>query len=264
MRSLIVGLLIAPVLLLSTSVPPLSGQARKPLLSEAIRTTLEKEGIEAAERRYAEIARGQRDDYEFDLNGLAELAGTYMQRGDTATGMALLEIAADAAAVVTGYTQEMVQSRPPPASADRQPQRDPAVPMDELARRRGLALLGPGREDLDRFDGVYGDPAAQGGRTEPHNYFVMSSCEGHLSFGGMWGGLAPWSLKSLSDAEFAQPQVEEGQPAALRVVFHLGAGRRATALTHNMIEAWGGSGSPTARVERLGDLSPEWVPRCDG
>ncbi|MDX1400688.1 MAG: hypothetical protein R3245_02100, partial [Kiloniellales bacterium] len=52
------------------------------------------------------------------------------------------------------------------------------------------------REDLDRFAGLYGDPAS--GR----QFFVMPSCEGQLVIGPMWADVAPWWMSSVAELEF--------------------------------------------------------------
>lgn len=257
MRPIVIRSGLFPLLFLLLPLAAAAQQPTRPLLSDAIRTTLEKDGPDAAMRRYREIARDQRDVYEFDLQGLGELSTRYFQAGDMVRGQVVIEIATEVAALVAGS--------PPVPSAARTPA--PARPRretgEEAARRRSLEILGPGRDDLARFQGVYGDPSAQDQATTPRNFFVDRTCDGHLRLGAMWGDVAPWSLKSVSETEFVEGFIPDGQPAAIRVQFQLTGDGRPTGLTHNMNEVWALAGEPArTRIARLDDLPPEWVPDC--
>jgi hypothetical protein len=123
--------------------------------SEVIRATLEKEGPDAARKRYQQIAQKQQNDYEFDDAALVEHAGVYMKAGDVPWGQVLLEIAAEAATLLVGPAPT------PPAREPRTRPRPRRETEEAAARRRTLEALGPGRSDLGRFLGVYGDPKAQ-------------------------------------------------------------------------------------------------------
>jgi hypothetical protein len=57
-------------------------EPEKPLLSEEIRGALERDGAKAAQRRFDEIYPAQKDRYEIDVKGLAELAAECSASGD--------------------------------------------------------------------------------------------------------------------------------------------------------------------------------------
>lgn len=74
--------------------------------------------------------------------------------------------------------------------------------------------LGEPRDDLERFYGVYGD--GESGR----DFFVTAAKRppgaekeippGYLMIGAMWGDLAPWYMKSVSETRFEQQWVNPG------------------------------------------------------
>jgi hypothetical protein len=246
------GPAVPPLLLPLLFAWPASAQvaAKRPLLSDAIRTTIEKDGADAARQRYQEIAQDQANTYEFDLKALVDLGSAYIQRGETEKGQVIFEIAALAAMVVSGVPREAAgaATRPARPTARRET-------GEEAARRRTLALLGPGRDDLKRFHGVYGDASAQDGPRR--NFAVEQSCDGHLRLGAMWGDVMPWTMKSVGDVEFVQGATDPGQTTPIRIRFELDGDGRARALTHNMTDL----GLPL-RVARIGDLPAAWVPEC--
>lgn len=246
------GLAVPPLFLPLLFAWPACAQvaARRPLLSDAIRTTIEKDGADAARRRYQEIAQDQPNAYEFDLKALVDLGSAYIQRGEMEKGQVIFEIATQAAMVVSGVPPEAAAAATRPARATARRETG-----EEAARRRTLALLGPGRDDLKRFHGVYGDASAQD--RSPRNFAVEQSCDGHLRFGAMWGDVMPWTMKSVGDAEFVQGATGPGQTTPIRIRFEVDGDGRAQALTHNMTDL----GLPL-RATRLGDLPTAWVPDC--
>ena len=257
MRPIVMRSGLFPLLFLLLPLAAAAQQPTRPLLSEAIRMTLEEEGAEAARLRYREIARDHRDAYEFDLQGLGELGTRYFQTGDMVRGQVVIEIATEVAALVAG-------SPPVPSAAPRPaPARPRRETGEEAARRRSLEILGPGRDDLARFQGVYGDPEAQDQATVPRNFFVDRTCDGHLRLGAAWGDVSPWTLKSISETEFVEGFIPDGQPAAIHIRFQLSADGRPTGLTHNLNEVWALAGEPArTRIARLDGLPPEWAPDC--
>jgi hypothetical protein len=118
--------------------------------------------------------------------------------------------------------------------------------------------LGEPRDDLERFYGVYGDPDNPG-----RDFFVkeaeapiwmerLNIPPGYLMIGAMWGDVAPWYMKSLSETEFEQGIVPGHQEEPLMVTFEFGEDSTAVALTfETMFDDRG-------RLERLGDLPEEW------
>lgn len=121
----------------------------------------------------------------------------------------------------------------PPAAADGSPEADDR---------------GAPRDDLARLVGVYGDPNAQ--ERLPRNFFVDQTCDGRLRFGAMWGDVAPWVMKSLSDTEFEQAVLQPYETEPIRLEFHLDADGRAEGLTHTF--------GQRSRIRRLGDLPVEF------
>lgn len=111
---------------------------------------------------------------------------------------------------------------------------DPDEARGSLARSREAAGRDPGRANLARFHGVYGNPDGQNDRTAPRNFFVAESCDGSLEFGAMWGDVAPWTLRSESATVFVQARAPKHEAVALRLEFAIGADRRASSVTHNL------------------------------
>ena len=69
--------------------------ARLPLLSEEIRTVLERDGVEAAQARFDEIFPDQKGEYEIDTQALGELAAEYVKAGDYEAGQAVARMMAE-------------------------------------------------------------------------------------------------------------------------------------------------------------------------
>jgi hypothetical protein len=249
-RATITKALAFPLVIVAALLAPVHAQpSKKPLLSEVIRATLEKEGADAARKRYQQIAREQKDEYEFDYAALVEHGGALIKAGDVARGAVLIEIAADAASLRAGPAPA------PPAAERRAPLRTSRAAEEAAARRRTLEALGPARADLGRFHGVYGDPKAQ--RT-PRNFSVDQTCDGHVRIGAMWGDVAPWVLKSVSDTAFASAWEDPSLPHPLRVTFHTDASGRAAAMSHNILS----NEDQLTRLERLGDLPKGYAQDC--
>ena len=69
--------------------------------------------------------------------------------------------------------------------------------------------------------------------------------------GAMWGDVAPWYMKSVSDTEFAQ-QYTLPQQEAVKVKFDVGADGKATALTFKTVF------DDRGKLNRVGDLPEGW------
>lgn len=117
--------------------------------------------------------------------------------------------------------------------------------------------LGEPRDDLERFHGVYGDPDNPG-----RDYFVTAASRpeyhegreippGYLMLGAMWGDVAPFYMKSVSELRFEQEWLNPGaQPIA--VEFEVDGEGQATALR---IES---QYEDRGRLPRLRDLQEDW------
>lgn len=232
----LVGVVVAAAILVSAA-PAAWQTGSKPKLSEALRAAIDKEGADAAERRFAEVYPATKDAYELDAGGITELMMEYTQRGDQKAAQAVLNIFMKATEAV--HLGGVPPSSPPENAA---PPRS-AKPVDR----------GPKRKDLARFFGVYGNPGGQHGRTSPHNFFVNESCDGYLQLGALWGDVAPWIMRAEGDTVFVQMSLSEYDRVALRLEFEVGPDGRATAVRHNI--DW----RKDNPLIRLGDLPAEYV-----
>jgi hypothetical protein len=217
-------------------------ESERPLLSEEIRTVLERDGVEAAERRFEEIFPAQKEEYEIDMQGMSQMAVDYMTGGNGEAGEAIMNM-------VAVITQDMVAGSgmiPPEAveAARLEQEQTKNVPSESPAARTGGPDFGPVRKDLARFHGVYGDP------TQPdptRKLFVTQSCDGHLVAGAMWGDAQNWWLTSVSDNSFEM----SSDFMSLRLEFQLGPDGTAQAMAHDL--EW--LASP---LERSGPLPEGW------
>ncbi len=160
-------------------------EATKPLLSEEIGKVIDKDGVEAGQRRFDELYPAQKDKYQIDIQGFLELTSTYMQSGNAAAGQQVAQmmmiVMQDSMATSMGMA---VPNRNPQPQAKPPPEPHP---------------LGTARDDLDRFMGLYGDPH----RADEHRtLWVGKSCDGYLVAGASWGDASPWWMRSMSDTVF--------------------------------------------------------------
>jgi hypothetical protein len=71
--------------------------------------------------------------------------------------------------------------------------------------------------------------------------------------GGMWGDVAPWYVKALSENKFEQQALGDFKPPEpIVVVFEADEGQNAVAITFETVFADRG------RLKRLGDVPEEW------
>ncbi|MDZ7842401.1 MAG: hypothetical protein U5R46_16500 [Gammaproteobacteria bacterium] len=115
--------------------------------------------------------------------------------------------------------------------------------------------LGEPRDDLERFHGVYGDGASNRNffvtAAEPPRYSEQEIPPGYLMIGAMWGDVAPWYMKSLSETRFEQQWVNPGGEP-ITAVFEVDGDGKARALVFETVFADRG------RLERVGDLPEGW------
>ena len=104
---------------------------------------------------------------------------------------------------------------------------------------------GPSRTDLDRFAGLYADPAAP---DERKSFWVAKGCDGRLVTGAMWGDASPWWMTSVSDRVFEY----EDSWTKIRMEFEAGSGGSASGMTHDREDIL------PSPLTRIGPLPPEW------
>ena len=116
--------------------------------------------------------------------------------------------------------------------------------------------LGAPRDDLERFYGVYGDGGGSG-----RSFFVTAAKysklaektmpPGYLMIGAMWGDVAPWYMKAVSETRFEQ---QRPGPSAEPVIaeFEVDAAGNARAVVFETVF------DDRGRLERVGDLPEGW------
>lgn len=227
-----------------TRVPAV--QEAPPLLSETIRETLDKEGVDAAKKRFAEIYPDAADRYRFDMEGLSELGMEYMRDGDFERGQAVMEMVAAMA------RDSFAASLPEGMALPRDESRDEGRETDDERSEGGARSVQPPLPDdvAERYEGVYRDP----GETDPTRRFFLARdpCGPQIMFGAMWGDAQNSYLKIESETLLVQPRdwVLPGQEP-LRIEVRMGADGRAESLSHDA--DW--FGSPLVRD---GELPEAW------
>lgn len=112
----------------------------------------------------------------------------------------------------------------------------------------------------ERYYGVYANP------DRPNRAWFVAEAKrpiwaeqapdippGHLEVGAMFGDVAPWPMKTVSETEFEQKSPGEYQPEPVRVEFEIDGEGSALAMTFI-----GDSPPEEGRLERTGDLPEEW------
>lgn len=226
--------------LVFVAVAPARGQ-KPPKLSAEIGRALERDGVAAAQRRFAEIYPEHADEYEIDLEGFGMLAQQQMQSGDLEGMQAIMQM-------VSAMSQRIAESAmaggmmmPPGAPSAAQRQAEAQRRADEEAAERAdrpargeaeaaaRAALGEPRDDLDRFVGQYGDPAAQG--STPRNLFAIVRCDGYLVIGATFGDASNWHMRSVSDTEF---ETTDFSGRTLHFSIETGPDGRPRSMTHDL------------------------------
>jgi len=244
---------------LAAGLAQVAGAQERPAktpLSKEIYAVFRKGGAAAAEKRYREIAERHRDAFEFDMKGMVDVGTEYARAGDMVSAQVFFGIANEMGTAEMhrlGIGQKVAAMSDGAGRADNR-QRASAARSAPTSSRATPADLGPARNALARFGGVYGDPTQQ---RSPRNVFVTETCDGRLQFGAMWGDVAPWVMRSTGDAMFVQARLSSFETEPLRLEFHLSAGGKAKAVTHTLT-----SGHEPLRVTRLGDLPDGWRKDC--
>jgi hypothetical protein len=223
----------------------------KPLLSEAIKNSIDTQGIETAKKHFKEIYESNIDLYEVDMKGLSDLSSTYVKAGNYQAASAVVEIASP-------FMQDMISSKMSNNSNDRiQKQKDMQKQKKENQEKNEESEKtennkqiknnwGESRSDLKRFTGLYGDPEEG---NETRRLWVMESCDGYLVSGALWGDVAPWWMKSERDKVFTYSDSFND----IRMEFVTDENGKAMKMIHNL-------SSLKSPLERVGPLPDDWDP----
>jgi hypothetical protein len=146
----------------------------------------------------------------------------------------------------TSVAQAPVDEKAPATSADANPDTSPTLgePLDHPERYYGL-YANPNTPNRQWFvtEAVRSKYAEQAPEVPP----------GHLAIGAMFGDVAPWHMKTLSDTEFEQAWVSDFQPEPVTVEFELGDDGTAVAMTFTNEQL-----ASQGRLERQGGLPEGW------
>jgi hypothetical protein len=124
----------------------------------------------------------------------------------------------------------------------------------------GDSLLGPALDEPGRYFGVYAAP-----ERPARGWFIAEAKRpayaerapevppGHLMLGAMFGDVAPWQMKTMSDTQFEQAQMGPGQTEPVAIEFRFDAAGQPTAFRFT-----GGVPGYDAWLERTGDLPEGW------
>lgn len=228
-------------------------QVKKPLLSEALKEALAKDPLDEVEKRFMEALASDDPAYELDAEAVNALGLQYMESGQTQKGVLVVGIAARAAQIVAmaSFPQGMLEAMAARDSAERKGEEEQASRRteEELTQERAAASLGPPRDDLERFHGLFANPDDGPQRA----IFLVRDCDGHLVTGPMWADVAPWTLRSVGDTEFVYDGDSFTGP--FRLVISVGPDGKAVSVKHD----WEFVASP---LQRIGDLEDSLLPKC--
>lgn len=120
--------------------------------------------------------------------------------------------------------------------------------------------LGAALDRPERYYGLYAAPSRPDrdwfiaeARKPEYAEFAPDVPPGHLMLGAMFGDVAPWHLKTLSETEFVQARMNPGQSEPIVIEFRLGADGGAEAFRFT-----GGGFARDEWLERTGQLPEDW------
>lgn len=221
----------------------------KPLLSEAIKNSIDNQGIEAAKKHFKEIYESKKDFYEVDMKGLSDLSSSYIKDGNYQAASAVMDIASPfmqnmISSKMSNNSKETVQKDMEKQGKEKQEKNEESEKTEnnkQIKNNRDES-----RSDLKRFTGLYGDPDES---NETRRLWVMESCDGYLVSGALWGDVAPWWMKSEGDKVFTYSDSFNN----IRMEFVTDENGKATKMIHNL-------SSLKSPLERVGPLPDDWDP----
>ena len=224
----------------------------KPLLSESIRKEIDTQGIEIAIKYFSEQFQSQKDLYNIDMQGISAIGNAYAQAGDTESANAVLEIAAPYMQFLftsgsNGAPFNMFDGLAEQESEEKSEREKQAKKSYEDQQQQNIiSYQGQPRNDLERFVGLYGDPAES---DKNRNLWVMVSCDGYLVSGATWGDASPWWMRSADDMIFTYSDSWNN----IRMQFETDANGKALRMIHDLDYM-------RNPLERLGPVPDEFGP----
>jgi hypothetical protein len=239
------ALVLAVTTVLAT---PGSAQDAPATLSQAEEALTRQHPDSVMNRFMAELQSGEYT-YRVDLDSLSAMGIAFMQGGETEKGMAVMGIASAAAQIQAAdmFPEEVRRAMEAPSQEATEAESPSAEPV---GAEDPNVDLGPARDDLERFHGLYANPEQGPERA----VFLMTGCRGRLEAGAMWGDVAPWEMRSEGDTEFYWPGSSFAQP--FRIEITVGPDGRGQTIHHDMDFV-------STPLERIGELPREFVPRCE-
>src|SRR6056297_1311597 len=134
------------------------------------------------------------------------------------------------------------------------------VPEDSGNSQVGDSRLGPALDAPGRYYGVYASA-----ERPSRGWFIAEAKRpayaerapevppGHLMLGAMFGDVAPWQMKTVSDTRFEQAQMGPGQTEPVAIEFRFDADGQAAAFRFT-----GGVPGYDDWLQRTGDLPEGW------
>lgn len=221
----------------------------KPLLSEAIQKAIDTKGIETAKKHFAESYESQKDFYIIDMNGIYTLSNSYMQNGKTEEAGTVMEIASPFMQYMiyentNSESYQMLQKLAEMQQIEEEKQKKELEKEQPIKENKTTNFLGEARNDLERFTGLYGDPAES---NKYRRLWVAVSCNGYLVSGAMWGDASPWWMKTEGDNVFSYTS----SWMKLNMEFETDANGKAIRMIHDL-------SNMKNPLERLEPLPEEW------
>jgi len=189
------------VILVTILAPAFLTAQEKPLLSEAIKKVIDTNGIEAAKNHFADEYKLDKNHYKVDMKGVSSLAAEYSKTKNYAAAGAVMEIASPymqdmVASYIGKNTKQKMKAEKQQGEKEKQ---DKKFEKQKTDQNNIVEFEGEPRKDLERFTGLYGDPAV---KDKTRRFWVAVSCDGYLVVGALWGDVSPWWMRSESNKVF--------------------------------------------------------------
>lgn len=233
-------------LLILLGIPAVILPQDKPLLSEAMRQAIDTKGIDYAKQQFLESFESHKEKYETDVQALSKLSSDYIKDGKMNEAGAVMEIATPwiqqyTATKIGGNNPEMVKK-------EKSEKKQKIESENKQTNKDGTAhnSLGKPRNDLERFTGIYGNPAE---KNETRRLWVQVSCDSYLVSGALWGDASPWWMKSESDKVFTYKDSFNN----LKMEFVTGSNGKAAKMIHDL-------SFMTTPLDLLGPIPDDWEP----